>query len=82
MNIASINSQRDAVAGTQRAGPDGLMYPILSLCCYYASSARVHKACTAKLCVCPCHELSGLEMTSALTNPPPYANDAPTGQQS
>ena len=53
--LREINSQRDEIKRSQRRGPDGLLYPILSLCCYYAESERVHRSCLQALCACPCH---------------------------
>lgn len=53
--LTKINRQRDEMVSRQTEGPDGLMYPILSLCCAYAESGRVHAACRQRLCECPCH---------------------------
>jgi hypothetical protein len=53
--LAAVNKKRDEIAASQRVGPEGLMYPTLSLCCYYAKSESLHRWCLHKFCVCPCH---------------------------
>lgn len=55
--LRALNQRRDEVRRIQTIGPDGLRYPILSLCCFYAESEGVHRSCTADLCACPCHDI-------------------------
>lgn len=56
MMLLEINAERDDLIRAQRRGPGDLFYPILSLCCHYARSERVHRSCQQKLCACPCHK--------------------------
>jgi len=57
--LERVNRERDDLVAMQKIGPAGLPYPILSLCCYYAESERIHKICMQKLYACPCHQRHG-----------------------
>ena len=63
--LAEVNHQRDKVATKQEEGPDGLKYPILSLCCFYAQSERIHRLCLQRLCACPCHTSANASNSAA-----------------
>jgi hypothetical protein len=68
--LAVVNLERDKIASSQTEGPDGLMYPILSLCCYHAERVSIHRMCRQKLCACPCHKTANTELSDRRENNP------------